>query len=52
MDLRVETIVKIILSEKPIIMVRAHLMNMVYANVNPLVDHPRWSQKKERRIEN
>jgi sulfoxide reductase catalytic subunit YedY len=21
-----------------------------YANVNPAVDHPRWSQKKERRI--
>ena len=21
-----------------------------YANVNPLVDHPRWSQAKERRI--
>jgi len=21
-----------------------------YANVNPFVDHPRWSQKKERRI--
>ena len=21
-----------------------------YANVNPEVDHPRWSQKKERRI--
>ena len=21
-----------------------------YANVNPAVDHPRWSQKRERRI--
>jgi sulfoxide reductase catalytic subunit YedY len=21
-----------------------------YANVNPAVDHPRWSQKKERRV--
>jgi sulfoxide reductase catalytic subunit YedY len=21
-----------------------------YSNVNPAVDHPRWSQKKERRI--
>jgi sulfoxide reductase catalytic subunit YedY len=21
-----------------------------YSNVNPLVDHPRWSQAKERRI--
>ena len=23
-----------------------------YANVNPAVDHPRWSQAKERRIGN
>jgi len=22
----------------------------LYANVNPAVDHPRWSQQKERRV--
>ena len=48
-----KSIVKIILSEKkPITSWSEAAPNEYgfYANVNPLVDHPRWSQKKERRI--
>ena len=30
--------------------IRVRRVNGFYANVNPTVDHPRWSQAKERRL--
>ena len=47
----IKSIVKITLTDKPILNTwqkQAPNEYGFYANVNPAVDHPRWSQKRER----